>query len=104
MTATMRGARRSTTPTGHRVGRLYYSIRNRSRYRVLGVATTWELAPGGSVRLRWENGNTTTSAVDRGSDPEVCPACDAVVGGPPWLDVAACRCPAGLAHADRPAS
>lgn len=80
------------TATGHRVGRAYYSVRNRARYRVVGTATTWELAPGASVVVRWENGNTTTTALERGADPELCPSCSGVVAGPPWLCVRHCRC------------
>ena len=80
------------TATGHRIGRRYYSVRNRSRSRVLGVATTWELAPGASVKLRWDNGNTTTTALDRGLDPEVCPSCDGHLDGPVWIPVARCTC------------
>lgn len=86
------------TATGHRVGRTYYSLRNRAWYRVVATATMWELAPGASVVVCWENGNTTTTTLDRAGDPEVCPACRGVVAGPPWLRVRRCRC-AGLIHA-----
>jgi hypothetical protein len=80
--------------TGHRIGGRYYSIRNQTCYEVLGIATVWELAPGASVRLRWDNGKTTTTAIDRGLDPEVCQSCDGHLNGPMWIPVARCTCQA----------
>ena len=80
--------------TGHRIGHRYYSVRNRTCYRVLGIATMWELAPGASVTLWWDNGNTTTTALDRGLDPELCPSCDGHVNGPRWIPMARCKCTA----------
>ena len=80
------------TATGHRIGHRYYSVRNRCCYQVLGVATTWELAPCASVTLRWDNGNTTTTALDRGLDPELCPSCGGRRNGPASIPVARCRC------------
>lgn len=89
---------RADTATGHQVGATYYSLSHQSRYEVIGVATTWELAPGRCVSLRWENGNRTTSAVPRGVDPEVCRACDRLVAGPAWLPLGRCRCGATAAR------
>jgi hypothetical protein len=65
----------SPTSTGHIVGRTYLSRESGQLYVVQGVATLWELEPGGAVAVRWENGNTTVRDRPRGSDPEVCRRC-----------------------------
>jgi len=57
-----------TTATGHVVGARYFSASERTRYEVLGPATIWELAPDGAVRLRWANGNITTTSAPVGRD------------------------------------
>lgn len=79
--------------TGHEVGRSYFSLSHLARYHVVGQATIWELAPGECVRLAWENGNFTTSGEPRGSDPELCAACDGILGEAGSLPVGLCRCP-----------
>lgn len=82
----------ATTATGHRVGRRYFSLSHRARYDVVRVATAWELAPGQCVRVRWENGNSTTSDRPRGRDPEVCRSCDRPVEAPARLAIGRCHC------------
>lgn len=80
------------TATGHEVGRTYFSLRHLARYRVLGQASKWELAPAECVRLEWENGNCTTSGESRGNDPELCSTCEGALemfGAP---RVGPCRC------------
>ncbi len=80
------------TPTGHEIDRTYFSLRHLARYRVLGLASKWELAPSECVRLEWENGNCTTSDEPRQDDPELCSICDGALDMFEPLPIEPCRC------------
>jgi hypothetical protein len=45
----------------HVVGGVYFSPAHDMTYEVLGPATVWELAPDDAIRVRWSNGNVTTT-------------------------------------------
>ena len=56
----------------HVVGGVYFSPEHAMTYEVLGPATVWELAPDDAIRVRWSNGNvTTTRRVLLVAEPEV---------------------------------
>ena len=70
---------RPAAPAGYVVGGTYLSVEAGERYTVEAVTTLWECAPAGAVVVRWSNGNRTIRSGSPGSDPLVCPRCDAAV-------------------------
>jgi hypothetical protein len=71
----------NVTASGHVVGACYFSTRYEMAYAVLRGATLWELALGEAVRLRWSNGEETSTGMPVG--------CDEMIAEPPGCDVAA---------------